>query len=227
MIPMVLNGSAARASLVLFFERTVSTLSDRLELPSVIVRKLFQRLPFWRSKLDGWIPKIDQTGYLDMVRHPEYPLYLRFAPGRSGPVDRQACSQSHSMSREHQVLHCWKDTGIADLLALAYPVQVYAAVDYRGNFLGIPQHLGRIIVRFLHAAAHSGSTAQPLQPCSQHWFGESGLHFGVSNNYELPGLRIATGSGSGRGSEYRTDDLIWHGVLSELADRSQRVDSAK
>src|SRR5881396_685237 len=77
------------------------------------------------------------------------------------------------MSREHQVLHCWKDTGIADLLALAHPVQVHAAVDYRGNLLGIPQHLSRIIVHFLHAAGHSGSTAQPIQPRSQHRFGEA------------------------------------------------------
>src|SRR6266516_5095089 len=125
-----------------------------------------------------------------MVRHPEYPLYLRFAPGRSGPVDRQACSQSHSMSREHQVLHCWKDTGIADLLALAHPVQAYATVDYRGNLLCIPQHRGRIIVHFLHAASISGSTAQPLQPCSQHWFGESGLHFGVRTTTNSQGCAL-------------------------------------
>src|SRR5213083_2869738 len=124
------------------------------------------------------------------------------------------------MSREHQVLDSREDTGIADLFALARPVEVYAAVDYRGHLLSIPQHLCRIIVHFLHAAGHSGSTAQPLQPCSQHRFGEAGLHFGVSNNYELPGLRIATGSSSGRGSEYRTNNLIRHRVLSELADRS-------
>src|SRR5437867_10150869 len=122
------------------------------------------------------------------------------------------------MSREHQVLHCWKDTGIPDLLALAHPVQVYATVDYRGNLLGIPQHLSRIIIHFLHAAGHSGSTAQPLQPRSQHWFKEAGLHFGVSNNHELPWLSVASRGGSGRGFENRVYALIGHGVGSDLAN---------
>src|SRR5216117_1474804 len=122
------------------------------------------------------------------------------------------------MSREHQVLDSREDTGIADLFALARPVEVYAAVDYRGHLLSIPQHLSRIIVHFLHAAGHSGSTAQPIQPRSQHRFGEAGLHFDVSNNHELPWLRVASRGGSGRGFENRVYDLIGHGVRSELAN---------
>src|SRR5207247_4812858 len=99
------------------------------------------------------------------------------------------------MSREHQVLDSREDTGIADLFALARPVEVYAAVDYRGHLLSIPQHLCRIIVHFLHAAGHSGSAAQALQPCSQHRFCETSFDLSISNKHKLQWLCIGSSSG--------------------------------
>ncbi len=58
-----------------------------IQLPTVIVDEFLDRLPLGTAELNGWISKIDQTGYLNVVRYPDDLLDFRLSTGRSGPVN--------------------------------------------------------------------------------------------------------------------------------------------
>ena len=60
------------------------------QLPTVVVDEFLDRLPLRTAESNGWKSKIDQTGYLNMLRDPEQLLDLRLATGRGGPVHGQA-----------------------------------------------------------------------------------------------------------------------------------------
>src|SRR5712691_1695762 len=93
-----------------------------IQLPTVVVDEFLDRLPLGRAESNGWISKIDQTGYLNMLLDPQDLLDLRLSTGRSGPVNGQAGRETQRVGCQHKVLNCRIDTRIPDLLTLANTV---------------------------------------------------------------------------------------------------------
>src|SRR5713101_5327753 len=127
-------------------------------LPTVVVDEFLDWLPSWRAESNGWIPKKDETGCLNVLRDSENLLDLRLSTCRSRPVNGQAGGKTLRMGCEHKVLDCRIDARIPYLFTLANTVQVNAAIDYDWYFLGVPKHLCSLIVHVSHPSGHSRAT---------------------------------------------------------------------
>ena len=182
-----------------------------MQLPTVIVHESLDRFPLGTAESNGWKSKIDQTGYLNVVRDPQDLLDLRFSTGRGGPVNGQAGRETQPMGCQHKVLNCRIDTRIPDLLTLSNTVQVDAAIDYDRYFLGVLKHLRSLIINIPHPRRHSRSTSKPLEPCSEHRSFETGFHLRVTDNNKFPRLSIAA-----RGSLRRALEDDFQFVLRDL-----------
>ncbi len=52
-----------------------------IQLPMIIVNEFLDGLPFWTAEPNRRIPKIDETGYFDILGDPEDLLDLRLSTG--------------------------------------------------------------------------------------------------------------------------------------------------
>jgi len=106
-------------------------------LPAIIMDEILDRPAFRPADPDCRVSEVDEAGDLHAVRNPENLLHLRLAPDGSGPVYGEACGKPVGMGGQHEVLDGRIDARIADLLALAHPVQVKTTINQHWDFLGI------------------------------------------------------------------------------------------
>ena len=187
-------------------------------LPTIVVDKFLDRLPFGSAESDGWIAEIDQACDLNIFWDLKDFLDFWLSPTRCGSVDGQAGRKAQRVGCQHKVLDGRIDTRIPDFLTRANTVQINAAIDYDRYFLSVTKHLSSLIINISHTRRHSRAAGEPRKPSLQHWFLETIFHLRVTNHHKFPWLSIASRGCFGRGLEDGFQFVLRDRVRLEFPD---------